>query len=99
MQRGLVLAAGLGVRAAEREVDGAADLLVEERRADRAVDAEVRADADLAEAPRARVGLQRALEVVLAALGARADDEPLVELQRDARDVDARRATRARRSG
>ena len=35
VQRGLVLAAGLGVRAAEREVDGAADLLVEEDRADR----------------------------------------------------------------
>ena len=72
VQRGLVLAAGLGVRAAEREVDGAADLLVEEDRADRALDAEVRADAELAEEPRAGVGRERALEVLVALLGARA---------------------------
>ena len=81
VQGGLVLAAGLGVRAAEREVDGAADLLVEQRRADRAVDAEVRPDADLAEPPRTIVGGQRALQVVLAVLGGRGDDEPVAELQ------------------
>src|ERR671920_1339357 len=67
------------------------DLLVEERRADRAVDAEVRADADLAEAAGALVGRQRALQIVLAALGGRRDDEPVAELQLDAGDVDPRR--------
>jgi hypothetical protein len=55
----LVRAAGLRIGAADGEVDGAADLLVEQDRADRAVDAEVRADADLAEARRALVGGER----------------------------------------
>ena len=68
--RGLVRAAGLGIGAAEREVDGAADLLVEEDRADRAVDAEVRADAELAEEAGAVVGVERRLQVGVAALGA-----------------------------
>src|SRR3954451_18932252 len=62
---GLVDAAGLGIGAAEREVDGAADLLVEQDRADRAVDPAVRADADLAEAARARIGRERALQVLV----------------------------------
>ena len=57
------------------------------------VDAEVRADADLAEAARAVVGGQRALQVVVAALGARLDDLAVAELELDAVDVDARRAT------
>ena len=54
---------------------GAADLLVEEDRAHRAVDAEVRADAELAEPPRAVVGGQRALEVGVAALRVRLGDD------------------------
>ena len=72
-----------GIGAAEREVDRAADLLVEQDRADRAVDARVRADPDLAQAAGARVGVQRRQEVLVAAVGARVDD-------------DARRGTRAR---
>jgi hypothetical protein len=74
VQGGDVRAAGLGVRPADGGVDGAADLLVEEDHADRAVDAEVRADADLAEEPRPVVRRERALEVVRAALGPVLDD-------------------------
>ena len=70
MHDGLVRAAGLGVAVADREVDGAADLLVEEDRADRAVDAEVGADAELAEEARAGVRVERGLQVGVAALGA-----------------------------
>ena len=92
MQRALVLAAGLRVRAPEREVDRAADLLVEEDRADRAVDAEVRADADLAQARAPSSVGQRALQVVVAALGARRDDLAVAQLELDAGDVDARTA-------
>src|SRR5205085_3889661 len=51
---GLVDAAGLRIGAAEREVDGAADLLVEQDRADRAVDPGIRSDADLAQPAGAR---------------------------------------------
>ena len=43
-------------------MDGPADLLVEQDRAHRAVDAEVRADPDLAQAARAVVGGERALQ-------------------------------------
>ena len=95
MHDGLVGAAGLGVAAADREVDGAADLLVEEDRADRAVDAEVGADAELAEEAGAGVGLERRLQVGVAALGLRADHAALAELQRHVLDDDAAR----RRSG
>src|SRR3954452_10232244 len=87
----LVAPAGLRVRAAQREVHGAADLLVEEDRADRAVDAEVRPDADLAQAPRARVGVERLAQVALAALRARLDDLAVAEDERHAAHVDAGR--------
>ena len=40
------------------------------------------------------VGRQRALQVVVAALGGRRDDEPVAELEVDARDVDAGRRGR-----
>ena len=87
-----VLASGLGIGAPEREVDGAADLLVEEDRAGRAVDAEVRADADLAEAPRAVVGGQRALQVVVA-------DAPRARRRPRRRAARARRRRRRRPAG
>ena len=53
VQRRDVRAARLGVRAAEREVHGAGDLLVEQRRAGGAVDAGVGPDPELAEEARA----------------------------------------------
>src|SRR4051812_13669101 len=88
VHRGDVLAAGLGIRAAQREVDRAADLLVEEDRADRAVDAVVGAEAELAQAPRAVVRAQRLAQVGLAALGARLDHLAVAEHERDPGDVD-----------
>src|SRR5215210_2629117 len=66
----LVRPARLGVGAADREVDRAADLLVEQDRADRPVDAGVRPDADLAEPRRAGVRGERLPQVGLAAVGA-----------------------------
>ena len=60
--------------------------------ADRAVDAEVRADADLAEPPRALVGGRAPrCRYSSPALGARVDDLAVAELELDARDVDAGR--------
>ena len=59
------VAAGLGIGAAERQVDGAADLLVEQDRPGRPVDAGVRADPDLAQQAGARVGVQRRQQVLL----------------------------------
>ena len=75
-------------------MDGAADLLVEQDRADGPVDAEVRADPDLAEAARARRRCRASRQVVVAALGARADDLAVPERQLDAGDLDAARARR-----
>ena len=85
-----------GYDAPTARCDGAADLLVEEDRADGLVDALVGADADLAEARRARVGRERLAQVGLAALGARVDDAALAELELDPRDLDAARARRDR---
>src|SRR4051794_39452599 len=94
VDRAGVLAAGFRVRAADRHVDGAADLLVEEDRADRAVDAEVRADAELAEPAGAVVGGQRGLQVLVALVGARRDDFATAELELDAAHETAGRPTR-----
>ena len=77
-------------------MDGAADLLVEEDRARRARDAEVGADADLAQEARAVVDGQRALQVVVADRGARGHDLAVAQLELDAVDVDARPAPSAR---
>src|SRR5262249_14523162 len=63
--------------------------LVEQDRARRTVDAEVRPDPELAEKPRAAVGLERALQVVVAGLRPRADDPAVRELELDPVDVDA----------
>src|SRR6476469_4051486 len=63
---GRVAPAGLRIGAPEREVHRPADLLVEEDGADRPGDPEVRADPELAEAPRAVVGVEHLLEVVVA---------------------------------
>ena len=88
----LVDAARLGVAGADREVDGAADLLVEQDRAGAVLDPEVGADPELAQAARALVGVEHADQVLLAALGAsrRRPCRP--------RSAAARRRPRARRS-
>ena len=82
-----------GIGAAEREVDGAADLLVEQDRADRAVDAEVRADAELAEEAGARRRSPASPAGTPSPRSAlRADHAALAELER-------RRPRRRRRAG
>src|SRR3954454_4001560 len=85
----LVRAAGLGIGAPEREVDRPADLLVVEDRPDRAVDAEVRADADLPEIPRAGVRVQRRLQIVVAARRAGRHHAALAQLELDLLHRDA----------
>src|SRR3954454_6500481 len=92
VQRGLVRPARLGIRAPEREVDGSADLLVEQDRARGAVDAEVRAHPELAQAAGAGVGGQRALQVLVALLGPGGDDLAAAQLELDAGHGQARRA-------
>src|SRR5918999_143568 len=77
VDRALVGPTGLRIRAAEREMDRPADLLVEQDRPDRAVDPAVRADADLAQPPRARIGVEHRQQVRAAALGARVDHDAL----------------------
>src|SRR3954468_18847227 len=79
----LVRAAGLGIGAPAREVDRAADLLVVEDRPDRAVDAEVRPDADLPEIPRAGVGVEGRLQVVVPPRSARDHHAALAQLELD----------------
>src|SRR5207253_2663539 len=76
------------------EVDGPADLLVEQDHPRRPGDARVRADPELAEEPGAGVGLERLEQVGLAALGTGVDDLARLEAQLDAGDVDPRRAGR-----
>ena len=95
----VVGAARLGIRGADREVDGAADLLVEEDRPDRPVDAEVRADAELAEPARALVGGERRPQVVLALARAGLHHAALAELELDPLDRHAARARGQREAG
>src|SRR4051794_38090415 len=90
VQRARVLSAPLPIRPAERAGDGPPDLLVEEDRPGRPVDAEVRPDPQLAQVARAAVGLERALEVVVAGPRPRRDDLAVAELELDPVDVDAR---------
>ena len=68
--------AGLGIGHADREVDRAADLLVEQDLLREAVDAVVGADAELAQAARALVGVERLDQEVLVALRRGVDDRP-----------------------
>src|SRR4029079_2865087 len=76
--------------------DGPADLLVEQDRARGAVDAEVRADPELADEARAAVRLECAVQVLGPGRGVGADDLAVAELELDAVHVDGlrRRADR-----
>jgi hypothetical protein len=82
VQRALVQAADAREAVAQREVDRAGHLLVEEDVAEVARDALVAAEPELAEAARARVGVERGVQVVLALVRRRLDhlaaaqDEP-----------------------
>src|SRR3954469_22795727 len=59
VDRGVVHAPGLGVARAERQVEGAADLLVEQYLLRPGLDPVVSADPELPEAACARVGVER----------------------------------------
>jgi len=72
-------------------VNRAAHLLVDEHRAHRPVDAEVRPDPDLPEHARAVVGGEHRLQHLVAAVCPRRHHAPLTELQLDAGDLDAAR--------
>src|SRR5579871_6342130 len=77
----LVAAAEVGEARSEGDVDGAVDLLVEVDVADVAVDAGVAADAELADAARAGVGVERVQQVRLLGLGRRVDDDAALEAE------------------
>src|SRR5205807_9398453 len=65
VERGRVRATGVGIGAPEREVHRPRDLLVEQDRAGGAIDPGVGPDPELAEKPRAGVGEQRRLQVLI----------------------------------
>ena len=71
VDRRLVDASGVRVAAADREVDGAADLLVEQDLTGSLRDAVVGADPELAQAAGAGIGVEHLDQEILAALGAR----------------------------
>src|SRR5262245_11734303 len=87
---GLVEAARLGIRAADGEVDGATDLLVEQDLPGAVGDAVVGPDPELAEAARAIVGVEHLDEELLALLGARVDDPAALEPEPDPGDLATR---------
>src|SRR5690606_38958504 len=76
----------LAVRAAERQVDRAEDLLVEQRAASWPGDVRVGADADLPEAPCAGVDGQLRVEDLLPERGRGLDDLAALEAQPDVLD-------------
>src|SRR2546423_3865092 len=86
VQAGAVLAAGLREAGAERDVDRAADLLVEEDVPREAVDLVVEAERALPEEPRLGVHVQDRLEVLATACGLRRDDLAALEPQTDVLD-------------
>ena len=75
----LFCAAGLGVAHPDRHVHGAADLLVEQDLLGAGGDPVVRADAELAEAARAVVGVEHLVQEVLALLGRGVHDLAVLE--------------------
>src|SRR5215211_6536994 len=94
----LVDAARLGIALADREVDRAADLLVEQDVARSAVDPVVGADPQLAQPPRAVVGVEQLVQEGLAALGACIGDPATLEAQPNSADLapaDHRREVKA----
>src|SRR5206468_299636 len=85
-----VLAADLGEAVAERQVDGAVDLLVEERVLHVPGDARVAADPELAEAPGALVAVEDLDQEVLVRVRRRVDHAAVLEAETDAGDLPAR---------
>src|SRR4051812_14335530 len=93
---GVVHAAGLGVAGPEREVEVPADLLVEEDLLGARLDAVVRPDAELAEAARTIVGVERLEQQLLPRRRARVRDLSVLEPEGHAADLPARVGGRER---
>src|SRR5919198_1828439 len=89
MQARVVESAELLEGRAERDVHGAADLLVEERVIGEAVDLVVQTERDLAETARALVHLQEGIEEGAAAPSLRLHDPSALEPQSDVLDLAA----------
>src|SRR5215211_3436699 len=89
VDRRVVAAAGLGIAHADREVHGAADLLVEQDLLGAGGDAVVRADPELAEALGAVIGVEHLVQEGLAALGRGVHDLASIEAQLDPRHLAA----------
>src|SRR4029077_5140012 len=89
VQRRLVLRAEVGEARAEREVHGAADLLVEERVLREPVDLVVQSEGDLPEPTRASIHREQRVEVLAAARGLGLDDRSALEAEPDARNLPA----------
>src|SRR5215207_6055406 len=83
VQSGLVLRPAVGEARAKRQVDGAADLLVEEDVPRPAVDLVVQPEGELAEDASAVVGVEQRAQVVRAAASVRVDHPPTLEAQTD----------------
>src|SRR3954464_15146295 len=84
---GVVYAAGLGVGLADRHVDRAADLLVEQDLARAGGDAVVGPDAELAQAAGAVVCVEHLDQIGLTLLGGGVDDLAGLEAEADAADL------------
>ncbi len=87
VDRALVEAADRRVALAEREVDRAVDLLVEEDVLHEPRDAGVAADAELADATSALVAVEDRVEQLLALRGCGVDDAALLELEPDSLEL------------
>src|SRR5215212_10037050 len=86
----LVLAAGLGIRAAYGKVDRPAELLVEEDVRAGLPDAVVGSNPEFPQIPGPGVGIEQAHQVLLAPLRARLDDSAFLEAEPRPRDLPTR---------
>src|SRR5439155_5009952 len=84
VDRAAVRPAGERVRVADREMDGAVDLLVERDVLHVALNARVTADAELAQPARAVAGVKRLEQELLARIRRGLDDPAARELEADA---------------
>ena len=83
MQGRSVDSTGLGVALTEREVDGPADLFVEENAAGEPVDPGVESESELAEPACSGVEVEHREQIIFSPAGACGDDSTLTELETD----------------
>ena len=94
VHRGVVLPARLGIGHPHRQMDRAADLLVQQDLLGEAVDAVVGADPELAQAASPVVRVERLDQELLVALGGGVHDLPVLEAQPHSGHLAARRTRR-----